>query len=458
MFKKIVWLGFSSIWKNAKNIKDYIASLVESWAWEFFIWYNPSYWYEKFWFEVSPNGRFSEHEQITDYQTLKSIVEEVHNYNLEIFINLNAWYYTQETFPLIEKMILEFIEIKFDWIICWNIWILEYLKDINYNWKINISTIMAIYNRESIYFLLQNYKINKLILSREVTLKDIEILSSDFPNLKFEVFWEGDFCRYNNWLCFAEHKYWAKDICTILVNDLVIKKRFRPDYKEIILEKDLSNKQKLELMNNFYIDDFEKINQLLLKIDLDFIDISGEIQNLLKIIFKNRFKTDLYFDALQSLNNSNNIKILIYLRWIKFLLKNKDFLEENNINILISLEKELNTSFKSYILYNTKKINDLWWEELLKALELSSFYAKSDNLNLYTYLFFSKIDNIDTVKFPTRWRNYWQKIKLIDIILKDWKIDNNLIDRWSSLYRTHYDLNHIFQDKLWFRKFLVDNF
>ena len=101
MFKKIVWLWFSTIWKNHKDVQNYIKNLVDSWATEFFTWYNPPYWSEKFGFEVSPNGRFSEHEQITDLETLRQIVLEVHNHNFEIFINLNAWYYTQETFVLI---------------------------------------------------------------------------------------------------------------------------------------------------------------------------------------------------------------------------------------------------------------------------------------------------------------------------------------------------------------------
>jgi hypothetical protein len=57
---------------------------------------------------VSPNGRFAEHEQITELETLKAIVSEVHKYNLEVFINLNAWYYTDETFPLIQQMVEEF--------------------------------------------------------------------------------------------------------------------------------------------------------------------------------------------------------------------------------------------------------------------------------------------------------------------------------------------------------------
>lgn len=151
MFKKIVWLGFSTKWKNHKDVQKYIKDLVDAWATEFFTGYNPDYWSDKFGYEVSPNWRFSQHEQITDFETLKLICEEVHKHWFELFINLNAWYYTDLTFPLIQKMVWEFIEIWIDWIICGNISILEYLKEINY-WKldeisselkINISTIMA---------------------------------------------------------------------------------------------------------------------------------------------------------------------------------------------------------------------------------------------------------------------------------------------------------------------------
>ena len=156
---------------------------------------------------MSPNGRFAEHEQITDIQTLTEICKEVQSHGLELFVNLNAWYYTDETFPLIKKMVDEFIEIGVDGIICGNIEILEYLKSIDYSGKINISTILALYNSEAIRFFLENYTINKIILSREVTLKEIEKLVTNFPETRFEVFGEGDFCRYNNGLCYAEHKY-----------------------------------------------------------------------------------------------------------------------------------------------------------------------------------------------------------------------------------------------------------
>jgi collagenase-like PrtC family protease len=162
--------------------------LVDGGATEFFTGYNPSYWSDKFGFEVSPNGRFAEHEQITDFETLKLIVQEVHKYDLEVFINLNAWYYTDETMPLIEQMVEEFQSINIDGIICGNISILEYLKSIDYSGKINISTIMAVYNKQAIALMLDNYKVNKVILSREVTLKEIENIVSEFPDVKFEVF------------------------------------------------------------------------------------------------------------------------------------------------------------------------------------------------------------------------------------------------------------------------------
>jgi hypothetical protein len=67
-------------------------------------------------------------------------------------------------------------------------------------------------------------------------------------------------------LCFAEHKYGAKDICTIVVNDLIIKKKYRADFKEFLLNPELSNEEKIEEMNDDYSDIFEQIENLLLSL------------------------------------------------------------------------------------------------------------------------------------------------------------------------------------------------
>jgi collagenase-like PrtC family protease len=47
---------------------------------------------------------------------------------------------------------------------------------------------MAVYNKEAIRFMLENYKVNKVILSREITLKEIESIVLEFPDVLFEVF------------------------------------------------------------------------------------------------------------------------------------------------------------------------------------------------------------------------------------------------------------------------------
>lgn len=450
MFKKIVWLWFSSNWKNSVDIKKYIKELVDWWANEFFTGYNPSYWYEKFWFEVSPNWRFAEHEQITDFETLKQITEEAHSHSIEIFANLNYWYYTDETFDLIKKMIEEFESIKIDWIICWNISILEYLKEINYKGKINVSTIMALYNKESIKFLLNNYKINKIILSREITLKEIEEIVNEFPDVLFEVFWEGDFCRYNNWLCFAEHKYSNKDICTVVLNELVIKDKFRSDYKKIILNDSLSPLEKSELFNAHYSDIFDMIKNTCLQLELwldNELDLKKDLKKDLKnLVLMSKNRVDLYFDSMKAINSEHNQNIITYIKALKYLN-----LEEFEI-----LQKELELSFKSWLKHYAQMAKNLWGENKIKAKEILGLYSRNDSLNLYSYLFFSNFKNIETVKFPTRWRNYNEKIKTIEKVLKLWWVDIRLLDRWIWLDRVHYDLSYLFWNKTWFRNLLKD--
>ena len=99
-----------------------------------------------------------------------------------------------------------------------------------------------------------------------------------------------------------------------------------------------------------------------------------------------------------------------------------------------------------------QKTKQVGWAPKLRAEELANFYAKGDNLNLYSYLFFSQFPNIDTVKFPTRGRSYASKIALIEKTLADGEVDPDLIHRWVSIERAHYDLEYLFWDKLWFRK------
>jgi hypothetical protein len=62
----------------------------------------------------------------------------------------------------------------------------------------------------------------------------------------------------------------------VVVNDLVIKKKFRPDFKELILDSEKSNLEKIEELNTDYSNIFEEIDDILSEIDLFLVEMFGK--------------------------------------------------------------------------------------------------------------------------------------------------------------------------------------
>ncbi len=443
MFKSIVGLGFSKWWKFKKDIAKIISNHIKNNAWEFFCGYNPIYWAEKFGYEVSPNGRFAEHEQITDIESLKEIVKEVHKYDKEIMWNINAWYYTDITAPFIERCIEDYMEAGVDGFICGSMWILEYFDEIaeskwekwyiinGKKFKINISTILAVYNNEAIEFLLENYPINKIILSREVTLEEIKEITSRFPNLTFEVFGEWDFCRYNNGLCFAEHKYTNRDICTVVVNDLIIKQASKADYRKIIRNTEEENNTKVAKFENEYKDEFELLEEI-----MDEVWIEAKKDEVKTLIAKILNKYTLYYDPLLWPNTQWNKNVKLVSKILNK-LQEKEFEE-----MRLYLEKDIKVGIQAYQNYLKELV---WWKYGIEAKYKDNFYNRADNLNLYSYVLFANIPNVDTVKFPTRGRNYQTKLNLIqEIVESKWDNIIEYLDMSCVPSRAHYDLSFLF--------------
>lgn len=161
---------------------------------------------------------------------------------------------------------------------------------------------------------------------------------------------------------------------------------------------------------------------------------------------------------MKPITDIRNKNILTYFKWVKYILNTKNnILEADKKPELEKLQIELENSIKSWMQYNLEKLKAVWGSAKLKAEELASFYAKGDNLNLYTYLFFSKFPNIETVKFPTRGRNYNEKLQKITTIVESGNLDAKIeFDRSINIERAHYDLTYLFWDKLWFREMLKE--
>ncbi len=440
-------------------IKDIIDKYYNLWIKEFFIWYNPPYWHQKYWFEFSPNGRFWENEQITSYDTFEKAVKYVKNLWAEIFLTVNFRYYTDDTMPLIEKIINDAIEVGISWFIVWSPELLEYLASIWYKWKINISTILSLYNEDAIEFLIWyakelNLNINRIILPREVTLKEIKYLTSKFTNLKFEVFGHWDYCRYANWLCLAEHKYFSRDICWFVIKHwLKIKRTILPYFKKIILDENLSDMEKQQVLDNALENDILGLNYIFtsqtvvwnnyknptLDEYIDFFKQNENNNNLtqlaqtLYIKMKQELNLNFYKfirDGLRPPTDWHNLFIDKFLTLYELINK---YIEKDDIKDKIAKIKKIRDKAKKYYY---KQINNKWkfWLETLYKFML---YNRT---SIPFYKFFNDIPNIEVVKIPLRGRDLSVFKLWLDLIEDAIKNPKKYVNEWNISWKYfHYD-------------------
>jgi len=453
MFKLTAWLSFPKHWKVQNDIEERVKELIDWWVHDFFCGFVPKYWSDKYWFEVSPNGRFSEPEQITDEETLKMIIQEVHKHWKEIMWTLNFWYYTKDTFSYLEKIINTFIDSWIDWFVCWNIEIMEYLLSISENivnekdrryliikWRkiyLNVSTILSIYNKDALSFILDNYPINRVVLSRDLTLKEIKEICESFPDIKFEVFWEFWNCRYSNWHCFVWHVFSDTHYCQTYWDKFSPKKslnyKFRKDIK-YFLENKLQTQDIIHSFNNEIINKSDSIDLILNGYLEESID-KNELQEFIQFNFNYIKINNINFSVYQPITEENN----------KFLIKFYNFLKILNWNeILNKFDKEINilkTNIETWkeISKELEK-NNLKWKNWIEEKYMDLLYNRNDLSNIIVYKFFNKIKNIETVKIPIRWKIYWAKLKYIQSLIENDKFNifdflkNKEIDERFSQY------------------------
>lgn len=415
----VVWLSQNYIVRNKIkwNTFDKIDELIKYWAKEFFIWYVPNYWYEKFWFEISPNGRQSAQAQITTFEDFQNIVQYIKSKWAEALVTLNANSYNISVWNIIKQLIKDSDKAWVDWIIVSDLWILEYLKSINYTKKINVSTIFNIYNSETIKFLRDNYTINRYILPREVTIKEIIKITSEFPELKFEVFWSWDKCIWNNWNCFTEHNTkWGTDQFSNTVSGnphsycQFIEKVYKPrkilnyNFKNIILNPDISNTDKLKLLENKEIDDLNGVWNYLLS------NIGAITTTYLKSKynwFKN--KSICVYDNSLSENSEYNKNIIKFTRGFQMsYLLLKDLFSKKEQEELEEFINRLTSEIKNWQLFYKQRIEEMGVDyiKLVDTLEWNRNWFESIKI-------FKNIPNIEALKIPARWKDIKHIIEYI---------------------------------------------
>ena len=136
---------------------------------------------------VSINRRADLHANFWTYKELKKCVEIAHSYNTTVYLTLNQQYYTQKQHSLVLNCIEEAVNTGVDAFIVGSMDLLLTLIEINVDVDIVISTTGTVFNSEAAKFY-QNMGAKRIILPRQLTLKEIEGIVKNTKNIEFEVF------------------------------------------------------------------------------------------------------------------------------------------------------------------------------------------------------------------------------------------------------------------------------
>jgi len=401
----VAWLSPNYIIRNRKKWNNYekIDELMKFWATEFFVWYVPNYWYENFWFEISPNGRQSAQSQIQSKSELKEIRDYIKKRKWEMLLTLNANSYNETVWRQVKQIISDWIEIWIDWFIVSDLWVLDYLDEIWYNGKINVSTIFNIYNKETVKFLIENYKINRVILPREVTLKEIIDITNHFPNVKFEVFLSWDHCIWNNGSCFTEHntKGWNAQFnetvswnphsyCQFIEKNYIPKSVTNYNFKKII-QNWIWEEKILEIIDNDIKDNLDAIWDKLLNgiWEITIIELKKYYN-----WFKN--KAILLYDNSYWPESEYNRHIIKFIWGFTACYASVEE-EDNDLSSFIDEKTKMIATGKKFYKNRIKE----YWLEYINKVDLLEW-----NRNWFETLDVLKnIKNIVALKVPSRWKD-----------------------------------------------------
>ncbi|MDR3151027.1 MAG: hypothetical protein LBU14_05645 [Candidatus Peribacteria bacterium] len=147
---------------------------------------------------------------------------------------------------------------------------------------------------------------------------------------------------------------------------MIVKKKFRPDFKKIVLDEKLNNEEKIALMNDEYRNIFEQIEDIFNLIPISSILLSSQEEEenklnnlgndeinlknkLKKIVELGKNRVDLYFDAMKPLHSKHNQNIITFLKALKYL----------NLPEYKDLQTELENSIKTGMKYLAEKTKEL---------------------------------------------------------------------------------------------------
>jgi len=319
--------------------------------------------------QISTNRRYRLHEQFSDIEEAKKTIQKIKLKNAKVYLALNSFFANQTIFEASKKIFFEFKDLV-DGVIVANIPMLLFLKSQEYK-NIVLSNLFGLYSCDSVDFF-KTFKPKKMILPRDISIKELTKIVSSNPDIEFECFLYGDNCRYSEAFCFSEHGYDSVgfgSLCSFGKHQNKILQSPSVNFKQILKNPKLSLDDKQKLLNKKYLDIdvlLDDIEVALYNNDTSQIYKIIEFLNLLDI--QNFLKTEsLYVRALRVIKSIN----------IDISKKLLDKLKHNKPQTI--------DSYKVFHKLNTEAIQKTI-EIFIKYQNITSYKIPSRGRNLYEFL------------------------------------------------------------------------
>lgn len=150
-------------------------------------------------------------ENKVNFDNLKELINYIHNQNKKIYLTINIYAHNSKLQPL-QNTIQQMIDLKPDAFIVSDPGIIHLIGDLCTKHKIpiNLSTQANTTNWASVKFWKRN-GVSRVILARELTLKEIKEIKEQVPDIELESFIHGSMCMSYSGRCLLSNFMTGRD-------------------------------------------------------------------------------------------------------------------------------------------------------------------------------------------------------------------------------------------------------
>ena len=193
--------------------KSEVEMLVANGAGEFYTGFIPPEWIENLgWGVEAVSRRLTATANHRSWESFTESVSEAHDHGVEVYLTLNAPLYSAEAIRALERLAAGAADAGIDGFIVADPEIVLRLRRLGLPGAIHVSSVAGARNRDA-FELFLDMGVQRVILPRQVTLKDIRNLRESAPELEIEAFVINDTCIFDEAMCFTSHACSGPVLC-----------------------------------------------------------------------------------------------------------------------------------------------------------------------------------------------------------------------------------------------------